>query len=176
MIFRVFVAIALFTMVFAVSCGNKGTGKPLQKPGKSDIEELNRFMVTKDRERIQSYIERKGLKMTETPTGIWFQVLSRGPGRKIQGNDKVVMEYECSLLDGTKCYSSEESGPKSIILGSTQIEPGLYEGLRLLNYGDEALFILPPYLAYGMPGDGKLIPPRSVIVYKVHILLPENLE
>lgn len=170
------VLVAFLTVLALVSCGKKGTERPVQKPGKSDIEELNRFMVTKDRERIQNYIERKGLKMTETPTGIWFQVLGKGSGRKIEANSKVVMEYECSLLDGTKCYSSDESGPRSITLGSTQIEPGLYEGLRMLNYGDQAIFILPPYMAYGMPGDGKLIPPRSVIVYKVHILQPENLE
>jgi FKBP-type peptidyl-prolyl cis-trans isomerase len=82
----------------------------------------------------------------------------------------VKMEYECSLLDGTKCYSSDELGPKEIILGKTAIEPGLNQGLRMMRPGGEAMFILPPFMAYGLPGDGKKIPSRAVIVYKVRIM------
>ena len=39
-------------------------------------------------------------------------------------------EYECSLLDGTIVLSSSDLGPKEIILGKTDLEPGLNEGLR----------------------------------------------
>jgi FKBP-type peptidyl-prolyl cis-trans isomerase len=37
----------------------------------------------------------------------------------------------------------------------------------MLKYGGEAKFILPPFLAFGIVGDGKAIPPRSVLVYDV---------
>jgi FKBP-type peptidyl-prolyl cis-trans isomerase FkpA len=50
------------------------------------------------------------------------------------------------------------------------MEPGLNEGLRILKPGAEAIFILPPFLAYGLLGDGKMIPSRSVIVYNIKIL------
>jgi len=33
--------------------------------------------------------------------------------------------------------------------------------------GDKATFIMPPHLAYGLPGDGNKIPARSVIAYEV---------
>jgi len=79
------------------------------------------------------------------------------------------MHYECSLLDGTLCYDSSETGPKEVVLGRTDIEAGLNEGLRMLKRGGEALFILPPFLAYGLVGDGKKIPSRSIIVYKIKI-------
>ena len=79
------------------------------------------------------------------------------------------MSYECSLLDGTKCYSSETLGPKEVVLGRSQLEPGLNEGLRLMRQGGSAIFILPPFLAYGFVGDGKKIPPRSIIVYSIKI-------
>jgi FKBP-type peptidyl-prolyl cis-trans isomerase len=74
------------------------------------------------------------------------------------------------LLDGTLCYSSADLGPKEIVLGKTELEPGMNEGLRLLKPGAEALFILPPFLAFGLVGDGKKIPPRTIIVYSVSIL------
>ena len=60
-------------------------------------------------------------------------------------------------------------GPKELILGRSEMEAGLNEGLRLLKPGSEAIFIIPPFLAYGLIGDRKLIPPRAVLVYSVSV-------
>jgi FKBP-type peptidyl-prolyl cis-trans isomerase len=156
------------------SCRNNSE-KPVvgNKPGMDEMAELNRYFVQKDRERIQNYAERKGLKMIESPSGLWYQIVKQGDGTGYSDNDKIVFEYECSLLDGTKCYSSQTLGPKVIVLGRSNMEPGLNEGLRMLKPGGEAIFILPPFLAFGLPGDGKMIPSRAVIVYNVNILRPE---
>lgn len=143
------------------------------KPGKEDMEEVNRYLLEKDRELIMNYAERKELNLAETPTGLWYQVIKQGEGDYIQEGNRITMDYECSLLDGTRCYSSDESGPRQVVLGKTGIETGLYEGLKLLKPGAEAIFIIPPFLAYGLPGDGKRIPPRSVVVYKVEIVRAE---
>ncbi len=91
-------------------------------------------------------------------------------GKIFTDKDKVVMDYECSLLDGTKCYSSSDLGPKEVVIGRREIEPGLDQGLKLLKPGAEAVFIIPPFLAYGIIGDRKMIPSRAVIVYNVNIL------
>jgi FKBP-type peptidyl-prolyl cis-trans isomerase len=143
------------------------------KPGMGEMEELNRYFVQKDRELIQNYAERKGLNMIESPTGLWYHIINQGEGTYYSDKDKIIFEYECSLLDGTKCYSSQTLGPKVIVLGRSTLEPGLNEGFRMLKPGGEAVFILPPFLAYGLPGDGKLIPSRAVIVYNVNILRAE---
>jgi len=163
----------ILPVLLLCSCGNNKEAKVAGKPGKDQMEELNRFMIRKDRERILNYIERKGLKMTETPTGLWYQVTREGEGTKFTDNSRIMMEYDCSLLDGTLCYSSKDTGPKQIILGRSSLEPGLNQGLRLVSPGAEAIFIIPPFLAYGLPGDGKKIPPRSVLVYSVKILKGE---
>jgi FKBP-type peptidyl-prolyl cis-trans isomerase FkpA len=142
-------------------------------PGKDEMANLNSTLLQKDRERIQNYIERKNLKMAESPTGLWYGIKNEGSGKFFTDNNKVVFSYECSLLDGTNCYSSQSLGLKEVILGKSGIESGLDEGLRMLKPGAEATFILPPFLAYGLIGDGKMIPARAVIVYKVNILRPE---
>jgi len=134
------------------------------------MADLNRYLVQKDRERIKNYIERKNLIMSESPTGLWYQILKTGTGKNFTDNDRVVMTFECSLLDGTKCYSSNVLGPKEVIVGKSVMEQGLNEGLRLLKPGAEAIFIIPPFLAYGFVGDRKMIPSRAVIVYYVNIL------
>jgi FKBP-type peptidyl-prolyl cis-trans isomerase FkpA len=166
-----YIVLVLFTLL---SCRNKPERNVINSgPGKNEMADLNRYFVQKDRERIQNYIERKNLNLIESPTGLWYQIIKDGEGARIKDNNKVVMDYECSLLDGTKCYSSEKLGPKELILGKSAIEPGMNEGLRLLKPGAEAIFIFPPFLAYGLIGDQKMIPPQAIIVYNVNILRVE---
>jgi FKBP-type peptidyl-prolyl cis-trans isomerase FkpA len=160
----------LFLTIVQFSCGHQNEKKAYPvPPGRGEMADLNRYMITKDRERIQNYIERKKLKMTETQTGLWYQILKEGEGENFREKDRLVLDYKCTLLDGTKCYSSREQGPKELILGRSEMEAGLNEGLRLLKPGSEAIFIIPPFLAYGLIGDRKLIPPRAVLVYNISV-------
>lgn len=100
-----------------VSCKNGKESTPSHNPpGRKDLENLNIYLVQKDREIIQSYIERKNLNMAESKSGLWFLVVKQGEGDYIRENDKVIFDYKCSLLDGTLCYSSEVDGQKEIIL------------------------------------------------------------
>jgi FKBP-type peptidyl-prolyl cis-trans isomerase len=161
----------IFFIVSLVACGdNPGKNSLNTRPGPNEMADLNKYLVQKDRERIKNFIERKSLQMNESPTGLWYQIKKEGTGNVFNYNDKVVFDYECSLLDGTRCYSSKDLGPKEVILGKSEMESGLNEGLRLLKPGAEAILIIPPYLAYGLIGDRKMIPSRAVIVYNVNIL------
>jgi FKBP-type peptidyl-prolyl cis-trans isomerase len=160
----------IVTLIAFASCrSDQADKKVVSKPGNQEMTELNRYFIQKDREVIENYIERKKLKMTESPAGLWYSIKDEGSGEYLGDNDRIMMNYECSLLDGTLCYSSSELGPREIVLGKTELEAGLNEGLRLLKPGAEALFILPPFLAYGLVGDGKKIPPRTTIVYSISI-------
>jgi FKBP-type peptidyl-prolyl cis-trans isomerase FkpA len=162
--------ICVIILILPVSCNNTSEKNiKLHKPGKNDIEEINRYLVQKDRERIQNYADRKNLKIKESPTGLWYCIKKEGTGNFFTDNDKISIDYICSLLDGTECYNSAELGPKDLIIGKSELEAGLNEGLRLLKPGGEAVFILPPFLAFGLVGDGKLIPSRAVLVYEIRI-------
>ena len=165
---KILIPVVLLSLV---SCNdNKRVTIKGSRPGKNEMADVNKYLVQKDKERIKNYIDRKNLKMNESSTGLWYQIIKEGSGKFYTDNDKVVLDYECSLLDGTKCYSSKDLGQKEIILGRSELEPGLNEGLRLLKPGGEAIFIIPPFLAYGLIGDRKMIPSRAVIVYYVYIL------
>jgi FKBP-type peptidyl-prolyl cis-trans isomerase FkpA len=166
--------LSLISIIFLLlGCQNSDrNASSVKRPGKDEMADLNRYFIQKDKERIQNYIERKKLVMKESPTGLWYQILEEGSGEYLTDGSTVKMEYDCSLLDGTKCYSSQTLGPKELILGRSEMEPGMNEGLRLLKPGAKAIFIFPPYLAYGLIGDQKMIPSRAVIVYNVNILQP----
>ena len=133
------------------------------------MTQLNEYFVEKDREVIQSYAERKGLKMTESPTGLWYLIKNPGSGDLFREDEKVSINYECDLLDGTMCYSTETTGPREVTIGKSKVEQGLNEGLKLLRPGAEAIFIIPPHLGYGLIGDGDRIPARAIIIYKVNV-------
>jgi FKBP-type peptidyl-prolyl cis-trans isomerase FkpA len=167
---RIFYNLLLILALFLLSCNNSGNeNMRVRKPGKQELADINSFMVQKDRERIGNYAERKNLRLQESSSGLWYMITKEGSGRAFRDNDRIIMEYKCSLLDGTPCYSSEKLGPKEIVLGKSELEAGLYEGLKMLKPGGEALFILPPFLAYGIIGDNKAIPPRAVIVYEIKV-------
>jgi len=174
---RNFLIIICFMMLCPCACRNTGSqGVILPKPGKGEMEEMNRFLVQKDREIIENYIERKGLHMKESPTGLWYSIEKEGNGDFLAENDRITIEYRCELIDGTLCYSSDESGPMNVTVGKSDIEPGLDEGLRMIKPGGKAIFILPPFLAHGLVGDGKLIPPRTIVVYWITLATSDQME
>ena len=169
MTLRVLTILSLF--FFIISCRERtDKSKSSYRPGREEMADVNRYIIQKDRERIQSYSERKGLKMTETSTGLWYCITIDGNGELFKENDRIVYNYQCFLLDGTLCYTSDDKGPNDIRLGRAELPAGLNEGLRLLRPGSEAVFILPPFLAYGLIGDGNKIPPRSPIVYNIQVI------
>ncbi len=168
---RILLSYFLVITIALSSCRNNRRPEiPDKRPGKNEMAGMNSYLVQKDRERILNYIERKNLKMSESPAGLWYMITEEGRGKLFSDNDKIIMEYSCYLLDGTLCYSSGETGPKELVLGKSPMEAGLNEGLRMMKPGARAIFILPPFLAYGFVGDRKKIPPRSIIVYNVTIL------
>jgi FKBP-type peptidyl-prolyl cis-trans isomerase len=167
---RITLLIGLLAILFSVSCNNTSEKSVIKrKRGKNELVDLNSYLVQKDRERIQNYIERKNLPMKETQSGLWFYIRKEGSGKFFTDNDNISVDYVCSLLDGTECYNSDKLGPKNYNLGKSEIEAGLNEGLRLLKPGGEATFILPPFLAYGLNGDGKSIPSRAIVVYDIKV-------
>ncbi|MBM3420011.1 MAG: peptidylprolyl isomerase [Bacteroidetes bacterium] len=165
--------VVITTAVISVSSCRSGEREERiadQLPSKAELEEVNRYLVRKDRERIENYIERKKLAMEMTRTGLWYGILDSGAGDTIKENDIVLIKSQCTLLDGTVVYTGEERGTTRIRIGRSSVESGLDEGLRMLRGGGKALFILPSYLGHGLLGDGNKIPSRAILVFEVSII------
>jgi FKBP-type peptidyl-prolyl cis-trans isomerase len=159
-----------------ISSGSCRNEEPKRSSGQ-DISEkkeilvrVNRYLVKKDVELIESYAKRRGWEMELTESGLFYQIYERGKGEKAVNGKYATIAYKLSLLDGTICYSSEEQGPKKFILGHSTEESGLEQGILMMQEGDKARLILPPHLAHGLLGDEKRIPARSIIVYEMELL------
>ncbi len=137
---------------------------------KNSLIEINKFLVEKDAEAIENYIGRRKWEMNKTESGLYYMIYKNGIGRQAKFGSLATINYEISLLDGTICYKSDSTNPKSFIIGKGGVESGLEQGILFLREGDKAKFILPPHLAYGLTGDEHKIPPRSTIVYDIELI------
>ena len=164
--------ICIISIILNVSCREKvqKTRPPEnEKLTQEKLIEANRILIKKDQLRIKGYIKRKGWNMTETGTGLWYEIIQQGKGKQAKDGMVATINYTLSIMDGDVCYSSATSGPKIFLIGKGNVESGLEQGILLLNEGATARLILPPYLAYGLPGDGEKIPARAILVYNIEL-------
>ncbi len=165
----------IFCIIFFSCNREKGTEhKPVIKHSKKSLEEVNKLLIEKDAELIKSYVDRRGWNMSVSESGLWYMIYEEGVGAQVKRNDEITYNYRVSLLDGSLCYSSDESGAKSFVVGRGGVESGLEEGVLLLKKGSKACFILPPHLAHGLIGDENRIPARASIIYDIEILKIEE--
>ncbi len=161
-------------IVFGYACGNKSTHKTNKYSDKqidTTLVKVNKYLVKADQERIKNYIRRNNLDMQQLPTGMWYKIerLGKDTTTPKEGNT-VYIEYTLKLLDGKKCYDSDSLGVKKFKVDYSYVERGLNDAVKLMHVGDKGTFIIPPYLAWGLPGDGKCIPSRAIIIYDVKLL------
>lgn len=164
----------LYTTVFFLflsSCKNEAKeNKGKQSDQQEALLRVNKYLLKQDADAVKGYITRHGWNMTQTKTGLWYEIIEKGTGSKAETGKIAMLAYKLWLLDGTLLYSSESTGNKSFTLGKGGVEPGLEQGVLLMNEGDKARFIMLPHLAYGLIGDEKRIPARATIVYEVQLL------
>ena len=87
MIIRLFVIALLSLVTISCNSGSQNAGNR-KKPGKEEMADLNRYLITKDRERIENYIARKNLDMTETQSGLWYMIKTEGTGDYFTNDDE----------------------------------------------------------------------------------------
>ena len=103
------------------------------------------------------------------PSGLQYQVLREGNGRKPKATDQVRCHYEGMLIDGTLFDSSIQRGePATFPLNG--VIAGWTEGLQLMQEGAKYRLFIPYHLGYGERGAGGSIPPFAALVFDVELL------
>ena len=103
------------------------------------------------------------------PSGLQYQVLREGNGKKPSARDSVKCHYEGFLIDGTVFDSSVERGEPAVF-GLQQVIAGWTEGLQLMQEGAKYRFFIPYRLAYGEGGAGASIPPYAALIFDVELI------
>lgn len=107
--------------------------------------------------------------VTVTKSGLQYEVLNEGSGKKPKATDTVRCHYEGRLLDGT-VFDSSYKRNEPADFGLQQVIAGWTEGVQLMAEGAKYRFYIPYMLAYGEGGARAMIPPFSTLVFDVELI------
>ena len=119
----------------------------------------------------EAFLAENGKKdgVVTLPSGLQYQVLKDGNGKKPSATDQVVCHYEGTLIDGTVFDSSYQRNQPATF-GLNQVIAGWTEGVQLMQEGAKYRFFIPYNLAYGERGAGAQIPPFAALVFDVELI------
>ncbi|MDR3653470.1 MAG: FKBP-type peptidyl-prolyl cis-trans isomerase [Paludibacter sp.] len=161
--------IILIFILFLSSCKKISPQLPSNKGNVEDKSSasllmINQNLTLKEDSIIKKFAEKDG-SFKKNAIGFWYRISKTGKGASIKDSVSCNFEYHLLLLDG----KTVEKGEKQIVIGKKQLIVGLEEGLKLMQKGDSATFIIPWYLGYGMKGYEQIVPPYTSIIYKIRM-------
>ena len=163
---------------FTKSISDVMSGKETAISSREAQAMLNEYFQKKEKEQAQTaiaegkvYLEENAKRdgVTQTKSGLQYEVLTEGTGKSPKATDTVRCHYEGRLLDGTVFDSSYKRGEPADF-GLNQVIPGWTEGVQLMKEGAKFRFHIPYLLAYGERGAGAQIPPYSTLIFDVELI------
>ncbi len=119
----------------------------------------------------EAKMEKLAAGFEKTESGLRYQFIQRGEGKKAENGKTVSVHYEGSLESGKVFDSSyPRKSPIEFKLGQGQVIEGWDEGIALLRVGDKARFVIPSHLGYGSRGAGGAIPPDATLIFDVELM------
>lgn len=123
-----------------------------------------------NKEKGEAWLAEKAMEegVETLPSGLMYQVLNEGTGKKPTAADTVECHYEGRLIDGTVFDSSYKNG-QPVSLRANQVIKGWTEALVHMPAGSVWEVYIPQELAYGEREQGQ-IKPFSPLVFKIELL------
>jgi FKBP-type peptidyl-prolyl cis-trans isomerase FklB len=103
------------------------------------------------------------------PSGLQYEILRKGNGKKPKMTDKVKCHYHGMLINGT-VFDSSVVREEPAVFGVSQVIQGWIEALQLMEEGSKWRLFIPSELAYGSHGAGEMIGPDSALIFDVELL------
>ncbi|MDR0603689.1 MAG: FKBP-type peptidyl-prolyl cis-trans isomerase [Bacteroidales bacterium] len=164
--------ISILLMLFCFSCQISEPEPEPIPPQNHEKEKIavNQEIIRRENADVELIAKRYNWKLTQTATGLYYQILNPTNGKQPQPKDIVKIKGSIMLPDGKEIYNSNVDGLKEIIINQSGEPIGLHELLTVMHAGEKANAIIPSYLAYGISGDGMKIPAASSLICKVELI------
>ena len=128
---------------------------------------MNAENIEKGKAFLEENAKREGV--VTLPSGLQYEILQEGTGKKPSATDQVKCHYEGTLIDGTLFDSSIKRGQPAVF-GVSQVIKGWVEALQLMPEGSKWKLYIPSELGYGSQQAGEMIPPYSTLVFEVELI------
>lgn len=127
--------------------------------------------IAEQKRQGEEALEKLAAGFEKTESGLRYQIIQKGNGKKAEAGRKVSVHYKGALENGMEFDSSyKRKQPIEFPLGQGHVIEGWDEGIALLQVGDKARFVIPSYLGYGSRGAGGVIPPDATLVFDVELI------
>ena len=103
-----------------------------------------------------------------TPSGLQYKVITAGTGATPAATDRVKVNYEGRLIDGT-VFDSSYKRNQPATFACNQVIKGWTEALTMMPVGSKWELYIPQQLGYADREAGK-IPPFSTLIFTVELL------
>lgn len=123
-------------------------------------------VVVKNKKFLDENGKQEGVKTTES--GLQYQVLRAGKGKKPTPADSVKAHYHGTFVDG-KVFDSSVDRDEPAVFPLNRVIKGWTEGLQLMQVGAKYRFWIPSDLGYG-PDGRPGIAANSLLVFEVELL------
>ena len=133
------------------------------------LEVRRQAVLSENKAKEDAFLEanRKKADVRETASGLQYRIIAPGNNVKPGPQDKVLVHYKGTLLDGTVFDQTPEGGDP-IELPLSGVIPGWREGLQLVGEGGDIELFIPAALAYGESGN-QGIEPNSTLIFHVQV-------
>lgn len=135
------------------------------------FQEVQQRAIRLNKEAGEEFLKINGHKagVTTLPSGLQYEIIKEGSGKKPQLKDTVRCHYHGTLINGVVFDSSMDRGEpaefplQGVIKGWTEI-------LQLMPVGSKWKVTIPSDLAYGDRGAGQHIQPGSTLIFIIELL------
>lgn len=109
------------------------------------------------------------MSIVTTDSGLQYEDLVVGEGPRVTGRGQFVyVDYTGWLENGMEFDSSFDDGePFGFPLGVRYVIPGWDEGVVGMKVGGKRRLVVPPHLAYGESGAGRMVPPNATLTFEI---------
>ncbi len=139
---------------------------------KTDDAAFNAALTQGEKDRIEKLISKRWPETIRTASGLRYVVKKEGVGKTPAKGSTVTAHYTGRLLENNRKFDSsyDRGAPFDFQVGMGQVIAGWDEAFLAMKKGEKRTIILPPQLAYGSRGAGRVIPPDAWLVFDVELV------
>jgi FKBP-type peptidyl-prolyl cis-trans isomerase FkpA len=139
-----------------------------------DQEAKNKVAIVKQKQELQAYAAKNGIKVVESPLGVLVEVQNAGAMPKADTGKVAMLMYKGYFLDG-KVFDSnmgadaKHKDPIEVSVGKHNTIPGFEDGVKFFGKGGKGRLLIPAALAYG-DREANGMPANSNLIFDIEVV------
>ncbi|MBO7485829.1 MAG: peptidylprolyl isomerase [Spirochaetaceae bacterium] len=136
----------------------------------ADFDRIVKENENKARSQLEAYMDKYSTGFEKLDNGLRYKILKEGKGEKVGTGKQVTTKYKGYFVDGRVFDSTDMHDPIEFETGAGKMIPGFDLMVQDMKLNEKRTVLLPPDLAYGERGAGRVIPPNTPIMFDIEVI------